>query len=171
MTKSKNWIWLKGLNFFSIWLKELNFLFDSKKWTSFFELWLTELHLFNLTHRKCYSKNWIFFDCDSQELSPLFLIWLKELNPLCEYDSRRELFSICLQELNPFLKKITPRIELCKKYDTKNWTLSSLLKKSDSKICFFWNFNNGTLFQKYDSKNWTLFRTLRMELFYKYGLL
>ena len=38
------------------------------------------------------------------------------MNPLCEYDSRREpfFFSTCLQELNPFLKHFTPRIELCK---------------------------------------------------------
>ena len=84
------------------------------------------------------------------------------MNPLCEYDSRRELFffSICLHELNLFSKNFTPRIELCKKNkDTKNWTLSffffwtNLIQRFD----FFWNSNNGTLFQKYDFKNWTFF--------------
>ena len=76
----------------------------------------------------------------------LFLLWLKffelflkmtqRIELFSNLTQRSELFSICLQELNPFLKKITPRIELCKKYDTKNWTFS-FLKKSDSKIGFF----------------------------------
>ena len=136
--KSNFWKRLKFFNmtqrieFFSIWLKELNFLFDSKNWT-FFLIVTQNFNFLKMTRR----------------IEPSFLIWLIELNPLCEYDSRRELFfSICLQELNLFSKNFTPRIEFCKKYDTKNWTLSSS----------FWR----NLTQRLD-----LFETLTMERFFK----
>ena len=133
---------LKGLNLFSIWLKELNFLFDSKNWTFFFWLWL-----------KILTSKWLEelrpFCNLTQRIEPSLWIWLK----------KRTFFSVCLHELNLFSKNFTPRIELCKNYDTKNWTLSFFFfwRNLTQRFDFFWNSNNGTLFQKYDFKNWTFF--------------
>ena len=154
----QNWTFLNDSNF-SIWLKELNFLFDSKNWTFFFLIvtqnfnflkWLEELRPFLIL---------------TQRIEPSLWIWLKE---------RTFFFFDMPTRIEPFLKNFTSRIEFCKKYDTKNWTLSSFF--------FFWRnltqrfdfFKLRTLLQKYDSKNWFLFFffwTLSMELFYKFGLL
>ena len=131
--------WLEGMIFFNmtqrielfVWFKELNL---------FFELWLADVKFFNMTHRNVTQRiELFFFDCDSkiltffflmtQRIEPSFLIWLE----------KRIFFRYAYKNWTLFSKKITPRIELCQKYDTKNWTLSSFLKKSDSKIVFFFS--------------------------------
>ena len=138
MTKSKNWTffskmaqrielsfrivsqrvklfffekWLEEI--FSIWLKELNFLFDSKNWTFFFELRLADVIFFSMTHRNVTQRiePFFFFDCDSkiltffkmtQRIEPSFLIWLKKWT-----------FFDMPTRIEPFLKK----------NHSKNWTL------------------------------------------------
>ena len=126
---SKNWIWLKGLNFFfSVWFNELN-----PFWT-----WLKELNLFFLTMtqrielsfrnksffwiglkeliffcEKYHSKYWTFFmtqrierclECGSKKW--FFETWLTELNNfltwLIEIDP---FFSTWLKELNFFFQQ------------------------------------------------------------------
>ena len=97
----------------------------------------------------------------TQRIEPSLWIWLK----------KRTFFFDVPTRIEPFLKNFTSRIEFCKKYDTKNWTLSSFFWRNlTQRFDFFLKLR--TLLQKYDSKNWFLFFwTLSMELFYKYGLL
>ena len=173
--------WLTELNHFSCdsrsWtllsnISQRNWTFslntDSKNWTFLFEYWRKELNLFSWIWRKDWScslkfwqkKNWAFFFNLTQRIEPSVWIWLKKRTFFFRYAYKNwnPISKISLQELN-FVKNMTQRIE------------RFLLFKRNLTQRFFWNSKNGTLFQKYDSKNWTLFRTLRMKLFYKYGLL
>ena len=112
--ESKNWIWLKGLNFFfvSIWLKELSPFLDDSNWTLFsFSMWLKEWNPFLF---RCDSKNWtLFLSMWLKELN-LFFVWPQELKLFFQCDSKKKiepLLLIPLTELNTFVK-----------YDPKNWT-------------------------------------------------
>ena len=160
---SKNWIWLKGLNFFFSVTQRIQFLNSftnmaySKSSTHLnLFIWLNELDLFYMTQR--IEPYWII----TQRIESSFS-WLKELN-----------FLKRLNELNIFCdpKNWTFFVEC----DPKNWTFCWMWPKElnhcwktwridpfhqhDWELNPFWTFS-------YDSKKWTFFEmTQRIKPFW-----
>ena len=150
-------IWLKELNplFFSKRLKELNIFFKkcSKNWTSlsfellftwlnelnFFSIWLEELSLF-----KYDSKSWTFF---------LKKKWLKNLNLRLSMTQRSDPFWTWLKEVNFFEHYSENRTLFLRRRKELN-----LFLNLTQRIDFSQNdAKNWNLFSKYDAKNWNFF--------------
>ena len=177
--------WIKELNPFWIWLKELTFFqkeYDSKNWTFLFEY---------------DAKNWTFFWTWLERIEPLFWIWFKELNLFLSMTQKIELFFfwIRLIESNPFFEcdsnwnfglknsqnkihnwfffHMTRRIEPAFSIGLKDLMLFSLKQRIElsfliglteldpfswiwlRELNFSWVFYMSTFF-KNDAENWTL---------------
>ena len=194
---SKNWIWLKGLNFFSMWLKEFNFWtllqiwltlrvqpiwtfsYDSTNWTYF--TWLKELNLIELSFKELNllfhdSKNWTFFLKRLNELN--FFCVPKNCTYFVECDPKNWTFFVECDPKNWIIVEKHEELILFTKM-TENWTLfelSHMTRRNEHFLKWLKELNlfecgskNWTFFfLKHDSKNWTLFTKGLQELIFSH---
>ena len=159
---SKSWslfsIWLKELNplFFSKRLKELNIFFFSKNaqrieplfHLNYFFTWLNELNFFQFD-----SKSWVFSNMTQRVGFFFFWIWLKNLNLRLSMTQRSDPFWTWLKEVNFFEHYSENRTLFLRRRKELN-----LFLNLTQRIDFSQNdAKNWNLFSKYDAKNWNFF--------------
>ena len=145
------------IDFFSVWLKELNLVSKKKRLREsnfLFKKWLIELNLFLWTSFQYDSKSWSLFSFWLEELKPMFFSkCLKELNfsftwATFLHDSKNWIFSMWRKDFFKLTPRVEPTFSMTQRNDfvspndSKNWIMTQRMEP---------------LFFEYDAKNWMLF--------------